>query len=486
VTLHEDRERPDASDSGDADLPLTDGKVRFEDRMSDADALMWAIEKDPMLRSTITTAVLLEGEVDHERLRRVFERATRVIPRLRQRVRSNPLSIAPPRWECDPHFDLRYHLRSARAIGTGGMRDLLAMCAPIAMQGFDRARPLWEATLVEGLAGGRSAIVLKVHHAITDGVGGVELMLELFDLAVDAPERPMPPEPPVNVLNQTERFIDAFQHEQRRQLGLARRATVAGIESVRNVVADPSGSVIASTELASSVSRILRPVSSPLSPLMRRRSLSNHLDVLSMPLDLAKKVGNRIGGSLNDTFVTGVARGMHLYHRHHGWEPGELRMGMPISVRDATQPSTAGNSFVPARIQIPIHHDDPLEMMESIREKVVAARDEPANQLVEPMSNVLNRLPTTVLTQLFGTMMKGLDFQTSNVPGAPIPLFLLGTPVEAIFPFGPLAGAAVNVTLLSYQNELNLGVNVDPAAVPDVDVFMEFLRMAYDDLLDLA
>jgi hypothetical protein len=124
--------------------------------------------------------------------------------------------------------------------------------------------------------------------------------------------------------------------------------------------------------------------------------------------------------------------------------------------------------------------------MKAVRTRCVAARDEPANQLVEPMSNLLNRLPTSVVTQIFGTMMKGLDFQASNVPGSPFPLFLMGTPVEAIFPFGPLAGAAVNVTLLSYQNELNVGVNIDPAAVPDVDVFMECLRTAYDDLLDLV
>ncbi len=466
--------------------PVGDGvSVEFEDRMSDSDALMWAIEKDPMLRSTITTAVVLDGPFERKRLHRTFERASRVVPRLRQRVRSNPLSLAPPRWEVDPNFDLRYHLRSARATGTGTMRDLLRMAAPVAMQGFDRARPLWEATAVEGLEGGRSALLLKFHHSITDGVGGVQLMLELFDLSEDAPEPPMPPEPSAHVLNQSERFVDAFHHERRRQIDMARRAAGAGIDGLRSAVADPSGSVIASSELASSVSRILRPVTSPLSPIMRRRSLSNHLDVLSMPLGAAKAAAKRIGGSLNDTFVTGAARGMQMYHRHHGSFPTELRMGMPISTR-AAGTSTAGNAFVPARIEIPVHHDDPLEMMEAIRERIVAARDEPANQLVEPVANVLNRLPTTVLTQLFGSMMKGQDFQTSNVPGAPIPLHLAGAPVAAVFPFGPLAGSAVNVTLLSYQDELHIGVNIDPAAVPDVDLFMELLRTAYDDVLDLA
>ena len=460
--------------------------VTFEDRMSDSDALMWSIEKDPMLRSTITTAVVLEGPVDRERLHRTFERASRIIPRLRQRVRSNPLSIAPPRWEIDPNFDLRYHLRSARVPGAGTMGDLLGMAAPIAMQGFDRARPLWEATVVEGLAEGRAAIILKIHHAITDGVGGVQLMLELFALAEDTPERAMPPEPTVHVMNQTERFIDAFQHESRRQAGAVRRVTASGVEGVMGAAYDPTGTMIASSELLSSAARLLRPVATPLSPIMTERSLSNHFDVLTMPLDLAKKVGNSIGGTLNDTFVGGIARGLHLYHRHHGHEPDVLRMGMPISVRDINTTATAGNAFVPARLEIPIAVDEPGELMRAVRLRCVAARDEPANQLVEPMSNLLNRLPTSVVTQIFGTMMKGLDFQASNVPGSPFPLFLLGTPVEAIFPFGPLAGAAVNVTLLSYQNELNVGVNVDPAAVPDTDVFMECLRTAYDDLLDLV
>ncbi len=458
----------------------------FEDRMSDSDALMWAIEKDPMLRSTITTVVVLESEVDPADLHRTFDRLSRVVPRLRQRVRSNPLSLAPPRWEFDPNFDLLYHLRPARVPGTGSMNDLLAMAAPIAMQGFDRARPLWEATVCEGLAEGRSAIIMKFHHSMTDGVGGVRLMLELFDLEPDADERSMPPEPSIHVKNQTERFVDAFQHETRRQFAMARRATGTGIDSVVGALHDPTGSAIASSELLGSLSRILRPVSTPLSPIMTRRSLSSHFEVLAMPLDEAKRVAHAIGGTLNDTFVAGIAMGMRRYHAAHGTTPEALRMGMPINTRDGSTAHSAGNSFVPARFEIRIDEDDPVELMAALRRRVLAARDEPANQLVEPVANLLNRLPTSVVTQVFGTMMKGLDFQASNVPGSPLPVYLRGVPVSAVFPFGPLAGAAVNVTLLSYQNELNVGVNIDPAAVPDVDVFIECLRDAYDDLLDVA
>ena len=460
--------------------------VEFEDRMSAADAVMWTIEKDPMLRSTITTVVLVDGEIDQDAIERTFERASRVVPRLRQRVRHNPLSIAPPRWEIDPNFDLRYHLRSARATGTGSMGDLLAMAAPIAMQGFDRARPLWEATTVDGLDGGRSAIILKIHHAITDGVGGVALMLELFDLAADAGERPMPPRPDARVMSQIERFVDAFVHESRHQSTLARTAAAGGFETLRSTVSDPAASAEATGELAASVLRLVRPESRPLSPIMRNRSLSSHMDVLTMPLDMAKKVGHLIGGTLNDTFMGGILRGMQLYHAHHGAAPSRLRIGMPINVRSSGGAQKAGNAFVPARMEVPALSEDPEELMRDVRERCLAARDEPANQLVEPMSDLLNRLPTSVVTQVFGSMLRGLDVQASNVPGSPVPLFLLGQPVSAIFPFGPLTGAATNITLLSYQNELNLGVNLDPAAVPDPDLFLECLRLGYEDLLDLV
>ena len=460
--------------------------VTFEDRMSDADALMWNIEKDPMLRSTVTTLMVLDGQVRSDQLHHTFDRASRIVPRLRQRVRGNPLSLAPPRWEIDPNFDLRYHLRSARVPGSGSMADLLAMAGPIAMQGFDRARPLWEATIVEGLSSNQSAIILKFHHSITDGVGGVELMLEIFELEPDAAERMMPHAPDVHVLNQAQRFMNAFQHESRRQFSFARQVTSAGAGSVRDALTDPGGSVTASSELLASATRILRPESTPLSAIMTRRTLSNSLDVLSMPLDLAKKVGNHIGGTINDTFLSGIARGMSLYHQHHGAEQGSLRMGMPINIRGAASMKTSGNSFVPARFEIQIDFEDLTELMTHIRERAIAARDEPANQLVEPLSGILNKLPTTVVTQVFGSMMKGLDFQASNVPGSPVPLYLQGVPVQSVYPFGPLAGAAVNITLLSYQNELNIGVNLDPAAVPDGDVFMECLRTAYNELLDLA
>ena len=148
--------------------------MRYESRMSDSDALMWTIEKDALLRSTITAIAVLDTAPDHDRLRRLLDRGSRSVPRLRQRVRANPLSIAPPRWETDPHFDLDYHVRFVRATGDGDLRAVLDMAQPIAMAGFDRARPLWEATLIEGMEDGRAALVMKVVPGI-EVFGGIVL-----------------------------------------------------------------------------------------------------------------------------------------------------------------------------------------------------------------------------------------------------------------------------------------------------------------------
>jgi diacylglycerol O-acyltransferase / wax synthase len=354
------------------------------------------------------------------------------------------------------------------------------------MSGFDRARPLWRAVVLEGLPEGHSAIVMKFHHAITDGVGGVRLQLELLDVEPDAPERPMPPPPEVHVLTQSERFVDAALHESRRQLGILKRSAPSALSGALHAVERPSRSLQSAGELASSVARALRPVANPMSPLMTGRSLSYRFETLTIPLDRSKKAAKRIGGTLNDAFVGGVARGLHHYHLRHGVECDTLRMGIPINIRNAATANVAGNAFVPARIELPIDQDDPTDTMRDVHRLVADARAERANDLVAPLANVLNRLPTTATTALFGSMVKSIDFSTSNVPGPPFPVYLGGAEMLAQFPFGPLAGAGMNVTLLSYQNDLNIGVNVDPAAIPDTALMIECLRVGFDEILALA
>ena len=459
-------------------------EIRFESRMSDSDQLMWTIEHDPLLRSTITSVAVLDQPPDASVLPQKIDRATRTIPRLRQRVVGNPLSVAPPRWEVDPNFDLAFHLRWINAAGDGTLRNLFDICEPIAMQGFDRARPLWEFTVVEGLEDGRAALVMKVHHAITDGVGGVKLMLETFDLEAkpdDTGEMPEAPEP--RVLNQAQRFLDALNHERRRGLGVASRAAATMADAATGFMADPVGAGMHVLESAQSVGRMLRPATTPLSSIMTGRSLSVHFETMAVPLADTKAAGRKAGGKLNDAFVAAVAGGWMRYHERHGQPVPSLRMSMPISLRTEETKDDAGNQFAPARFDVPLTIHNPVARMKAIHALVDEARAEPALALTNPLANVLNRLPKEVTTGLFGAMLKGVDFITSNVPGAPFPLYLGGARVHSQFAFGPMAGAAANATLLSYVDELNIGFNTDPAAIGDPEVLMECMHEGFDEVL---
>lgn len=463
-------------------------EIRYEQRMSDSDALMWAIEKDPLLRSTITAVSLLDRPPDRARLEDRLERGTRLIPRLRQRVVGNPFSLAPPRWEVDPHFDLRYHLRWVNAGGAATMRTVLDLAEPIAMQGFDRARPLWEFYVVDGLENGGAALIQKIHHSITDGVGGVKLAMTLFDLERDASLEgdPMPDPPEVHVLSAAERLADAAGHVVRRQLGIARRSAGTFARAASHVAADPSAATRELTDLAGSLTRLLAPATTPLSPVLTGRSLSVHFDTIALPLDDLKRAAKAAGGKLNDAFVAAVLGGLAHYHRRVGAPVDELRMTMPISIRSEDTSALAGNQFVPARFRVPLLHDDAVERMQVVRELVAAQRAEPALALTEPLAGLLNRLPTSMTTQLFGSMLKGVDFVTSNVPGAPIPVYFAGAQLTGQFPFGPLSGSAANITLLSWADQVCVGVNVDPAAAPDVELFHDSLRTGFADICAVA
>ena len=463
-------------------------EMRFENRMSDADALMWTIEKDPLLRSTITAVALLDQSPDPQRLRDSVERATRFVPRLRQRVVSNSMSIAPPRWEFDPNFDLDYHLRWTKAAGDGSLRSVLDMAQPIAMQGFDRARPLWEFVVVDGLADDRAALIMKIHHAITDGVGAVKIAMHLFDLErdVELDRGEVPDAPEIHVMNQLERVLDAIEHERRRQLGIARRGATALVTSASAAASDAAGALRRLGDTMSSVGRMLAPATKPLSPIMTGRSLSVHFDTITVPLPELKAASKKVDGRLNDAFVAGVLGGLRRYHQRHGADVEALRMTMPINIRNENTSDLAGNQFAPARFAVPMTIDDPVDRMRAVRELVAEQRAEPALSLAEPLAGILYRLPTTVTTGVFGSLLRGIDFVTSNVPGVPVPVFFGGARMDAQFAFGPMSGSAANITLLSYLDEVQIAINSDPAAVPDPDVFHDCLLEGIDEIRKVA
>jgi WS/DGAT/MGAT family acyltransferase len=458
---------------------------RFEAHMSDSDALMWNIEKDPLLRSTIVTVLLLDRAPDWAKVVDRIERGSWLIPRMRQRVATPLLRSGPPHWSGDPNFDLQYHLRRVR-VCEPTLAAVLDLARTAAMAGFDRARPLWEYTVVEGLADGRAAMVLKVHHSMTDGIGGMRLLLMLFDFDREPP----PPGPldrvdAVPIFGATDLVWRAASHARRRALGIARRSVTGAIEATSAVATHPRAAAAEAVRTAESIVRYLTPATVPMSPLLTARTLARRLGTMDVELDGLKRAAKAVDGSLNDAFVAGVIGGMSKYHRALGQPVDQLRMVMPINLRE-TGAALGGNHFTPARFLVPMTIDDPAERIVALGEIARAVRAEPAVALTDALAGVLNLLPTTVTTAVFGAMLKGADFVTSNVPGAPVPIYTAGARLERMYAFGPLSGTAANITLLSHCGTCCIGVNVDAVAVPDLDAFLACQEQSFAEILALG
>jgi WS/DGAT/MGAT family acyltransferase len=458
--------------------------LQFEHHMSAQDALMWGIEHDPLLRSTITGVVLLDQPPDRERLTERIDEASRLVVRLRQHVVESPFNLAPPEYVVDEHFDLSYHLRFERAPGRGTLRDVLDYAGPFAMAGFDRARPLWEFVVLEGVEGGRSAMVQKIHHSLADGIGMMRISMSFLETERESQEDrgPLPDAPPAEhpqtlgrvrrgIAYRTGRRLSAIGSVPPRALGIAR---------------DPLGAARGALRSTSSAARLLQLVTSPLSPIMGNRSLSLHLDTMSASLPAMKAAAKLVDGRLNDAFLAGVAGGLAQYHLKHGAEVEELRMTMPINIRPRQGGPVGGNQFVPARFSFPVSITDPVERMTRMKALVAAQRAEPALRLAGTISGIFNRLPIGLTTAVFGGMLKAIDVVTTNVPGAPYPIYISGAKMLANYGFGPLSGAGCNITLLSYVDELHFGVSTDPAAVPDPETFVDCLQAGISEIEGLA
>jgi WS/DGAT/MGAT family acyltransferase len=468
-------------------------------RMSDAEAIMWTVEKDPALRVDFTNVTILERPPDAKRLRAKVERAVEEIPRLSHRVVSPPLRIAPPEWRPDYDLDLDYHLRTVALPAPGGLRQLFDLAATVASAPLDRSRPLWEFTLVEGLEGGRAAVLQKVHHTITDGVGGVRLSMSLLDLEPDPPE---PPEPtavqriaaeaadeeradaaadPVNRTTPADVVGDAVTYA----LGQGFRRARHGLEAAIRTLASPESARRGVTNLvglAGSIRRQLLVTEPARSDLLRPRSLANRFESFQAPLSKAKAASQKLGGSVNDVFVTGVAGAVGLYHERMGVPCDELRMAMPISTR--TEGEESANSFTPSRVLVPVQPKDPVARFRVVRERLAGARSEPAVSAAGSLAGLLTTLPTSVLVGLTRSQARTIDFATSNLRGSPVDLYLGGARIEANFPMGPRAGCGLNVTLLSYRDSLDMGINVDPAAVTDAATLLDCFDESFGALLD--
>lgn len=456
---------------------------QFATHLNESDALLWSIERDPHLRTTIVAISILDESPDWQHLHSRMEGACHIVPRLRQKVMEAPLRVGRPRWQFDEDFDIDYHLRRVVAPAPGDLQAVLDLAAPIAMAAFDRDRPLWEFTLVEGLEDGQAALIQKVHHAFTDGVGGIKLAQLLLD---DRRHPAVVPEPgdsgdehPVSQMTSALESMSA-------DIRTAARFTVRGAKAVPGLAAAllsrPTDVVGSGIRGVQSIGKLLAPVTRPMSPVMTARSLSRRLGAFDVPFEAMHAAAHAADSTVNDAFLASVTGGLRRYHVLHGKPTHELRVTMPINLRRSDD-GLGNNRFVPARLPIPIDEPDPSERMRQLGVLAKSWRKEPALPLTEVIAGALNRLPVQATTSIFGSMLKAIDFVATNVPGIPQRAYLAGAEVLREYAFAPPSGAALSIALLSHRDRCCVGVNIDTAAVPDPDQMMSCLRDGFDEVL---
>jgi diacylglycerol O-acyltransferase / wax synthase len=457
--------------------------------MTDFEAVMWELERDPQLSAAFANVTLFDRPPDRDRFRRRMAGACVAVPRLRQRVVPSPGRLAPPQWRNDPDFDLDHHLRWVDLGGHATERDLYDLVATLSRQPFDRERPLWEFVVIEGLEGGRAAMVQRLHHTITDGEGGIRISVQFLDLERFPPVDP-PVDPDAGPSDETDvdrgapnawlpRTASALGHAARQRAGQVARA--AG--SVGTVALHPDrlpGKGIELVDMARSAVRQLT-VDGRRSPLWTERSLDRWFGTTRLSLDDVRRAAHTLDGSINDLFVAGAAAAAARAHQRAGRPVEQLRVSIPVSTRHDRR--AGGNAFAPSQALVATGDMTPTERFAAVHESLQAVKSERVLGSVEGAASAINLLPSAAVVRTGQRMAGAVDFVCSNVKAAPFDLFIGGAFMEANYPIGPLAGTAFNLTTMSYRGWMFLGLLVDPAAVDDPQRLLDDLIAAYHDLL---
>jgi hypothetical protein len=325
-------------------------------------------------------------------------------------------------------------------------------------------------------------LIQKLHHTVTDGQGGVALSMQFLDLTRDAPPPPEMPEPADDASHQStaqaagEVLSSSFNDVMRTPLALLRQ--------VREVLSDPLGLPAVGTQAAAAVQGLvaeLQSVDPARSPLWTQRSLQRQLETLRVPYRDLLDASRALGGKLNTAFLTAAADAAGRYHHEKGAPVESLRTSMAISTRNE---SSGANAFTLTRMLVPTGRMPITERFAAINEIISVAREQAKTASLDTLATMSALLPTTVLTRIARTQSQTVDFATSNVRGAGVPLFIGGAMVLGNYPVGPLGGVAFNLTMLSYNHNLDMGLNVDTAAVTDPELLRRCVEESMRELIN--
>jgi WS/DGAT/MGAT family acyltransferase len=449
--------------------------------MSAQDAMFLHVENDvtPMHIGGVS---LFEGPPPpFEDLRSMVQGKLHLTPRYRQKVRFVPLGMGEPVWVDDPHFNIGYHLRHTAVPPPGSEEQLRATAARVFSQHLDRARPLWEIWMVEGLEDDRWALLSKVHHCMVDGVAATDLMSLMFG---DSPESSngeawhADPEP-----SGLDLIAYSATHRIRDPAAQIRFALRAPTEALRTVAGMAGALAVAAPALRPSTTSLTGPIGPHRVWTWARASLGD-----------VKQVRAALGGTVNDVVLTLITNGYRALLESRGETIARgsvVRTMVPVSVRAPGEEGEYNNRVSAVFAKLPVGIEDPAERLADIREQMDGLKSSKQAVAGDALAQLSGFAPPLLLA--LGSRVAtrsarlNMDTATTNVPGPQLPMHTLDRKLVASYPYVPIVGSIrIVVAIFSYDGELYFGVTGDRDHAPDVDVLTTGIESDLETLLQSA
>jgi diacylglycerol O-acyltransferase / wax synthase len=457
------------------------------DRLTGLDASFLHLE-DASSHMHVAGVMLFEGPPPpYSDLLDVFERRLPLVPRYRQRLAFVPLGQGRPKWVDDPHFNLRYHVRSTALASPGSERQLKDLAGRVFSQQLDRDKPLWEVWLVEGLDDDRFAVLSKTHHALVDGISGVDILSVLFDTSPEpaAPTGPGDRWLPRPLPSRAQLLAEALLERATipAELGRSARALLRGPVRIAEGARDAAVGVGAMAWAG------LNPA--PSSPYNKSIGPHRRYTWVRTSLNDLKAIKNELGGTVNDVVLSVVAGGLgrHLRRRGRKTDGLELKAMVPVSVRTGDQRGALGNRVAAMMAPLPVWCQEPVARLDIVREELKGLKAGGQAVGAQVLTELTGFAPPTIMDQASRLMARQRYFNlvVTNVPGPQFPLYLLGRRMLDPFPMVPLAkNQALGVALLSYDGRINFGLVGDYDLLWDLDDFAVDLEESLAELAAAA
>ncbi|MDX6286920.1 MAG: diacylglycerol O-acyltransferase / wax synthase [Frankiales bacterium] len=459
---------------------------RHLDRLSSVDAGFLHAEDGSDAHMHIGGLAILDGPPPRiEEFTDHIASRLHLVPRYRQRVVNPPLQSGRPVWVDDRDFTISYHVRHTALPRPGSEEQLRRLVARIASQRLDRTKPLWEVWLIEGLEDDRFAVINKTHHALVDGVGGVDILTALFDLSPES--RPVEDDDwqPQTTPGGVGLVAHSAQGAARRVAGLATGA-IGALLSPRSTVDRATTAAQGVWEIAE---RLIDPA--PATPLNAKPGPHRRFATVACDLADFKAIKNAFGGTVNDAVlaVVGGALGRFLGTRGVDTDGLTLRACVPMSVRTEDQKGGAGNRITIMVAPLPVDASDPVQRLASVREAMNGVKNSKQAIGAETLTKMEDFMPPTVLAQAarMGFSPRLYNVLVTNIPGPQFPVYLLGRQMLSMFPIAFLAPThLLAIAIISYNGQVNLGLLGDFDGLPDLDLLAKEVEAALDELVTAA